>query len=151
MKIIDIKNYAKNQDYKKVYNADYWNSFLGDDEFCMEFLKSTFSFKRRQHYLLLINNRDSIEGIVVYEKIPYLRIYKILLLAKRPQSKIKGIGKKFFDFLQRRLRKSILILIDDCGIPDYYPKLGFSIIRDNRLLKKLLGTTTKTCYYKLIA
>ena len=151
MKIIDIKTYAKNQDYQKIYNADYWNRFLGDDEFYMEFLKSTFSFNRRQHYLLLINSKDSIEGIIVYEKIPYLRIYKILLVAKRPQSKIKGIGKKFFDLLEKRLHKSIFILIDDSGIPDYYRKLGFLIIPDNQRIKKLLGPTTKTCYYKIIA
>lgn len=148
---MDIKKYAKNQNYKKNYNADYWNRFLGDDEFCMDFLKSTFSFMTRQHYLLFINSRDSIEGIVVYEKIPYLRIYKILLLAKRPQSKIKGIGKKFIDFLEKRLRKSILILIDDSDIPDYYRKLGFLIIPDNQRIKKFLGPTTKTCYYKIIA
>ena len=52
-------------------------------------------------------------------------MYKIILIAKREKSDIKGVGKKFVRFLQRRISRSILILVDDSGIPDYYTELGF--------------------------
>tara|TARA_B100000902_G_scaffold399984_1_gene474242 strand:- start:3918 stop:4361 length:444 start_codon:yes stop_codon:yes gene_type:complete len=147
MQIINIKKYHKN--YKNIYNHEYWNRFIGDEEFCQDFLKQTFSFER-QHYFLLLdeNNKNQIEGILVYEKIPGKSIYKIILIAKREKSDIKGVGKKFIRFLQRRISRSILILVDDSGIPDYYTELGFFIC--NNRLKNYLEPTSKTCYYKII-
>ena len=147
MKIVNLKKYCN--DYKNIYNYKYWNLFIGDGEFCTEFLERTFSFERQQYFLLLDeDNKNQIEGILVYEKIPKKSIYKIILIAKRENSDIKGVGKKFVRFLQRRISRSILILIDDSDITDYYTGLGF--FRCNNLLKKYLEPTSKTCYYKII-
>ena len=147
MKIVNLKKY--DSDYKNIYSYKYWNLFIGAGEFCQEFLKKTFSFERQQYFLLLDeDNNNQIEGILVYEKIPQKSIYKIILIAKRENSDIKGVGKKFVRFLQRRISRSILILVDDSGIPDYYTKLGFFIC--NNRLKKYLEATSKTCYYKII-
>ena len=147
MKIVNLKKYHK--DYKNIYNYKYWNNFIGDGEFHENFLKQTFSFERQQYFLLLDeDNKNQIEGILVYEKIPQKSIYKIILIAKREKSDIKGVGKKFVRFLQRRISRSILILVDDSGIPDYYTELGFFIC--NNRLKDNLEPTSKTCYYKII-
>lgn len=147
MKIVNLKKYCN--DYKNIYSYKFWNLFIGDGEFCTEFLERAFSFER-QHYFLLLDedNKNQIEGILVYEKIYGKSIYKIILIAKREKSHIKGVGKKFVRFLQRRISKSILILIDDSGIPDYYTELGFFIC--NNRLKNYLEATSKTCYYKII-
>ena len=147
MKIVNLKKY--DNDYKNIYSYKFWNLFIGDGEFCQEFLKKTFSFERQQYFLLLDeDNKNQIEGILVYEKIPQKSIYKIILIAKRENSDIKGVGKKFVRFLQRRISRSILILVDDSGIPDYYSKLGFFIC--NNRLKNYLEPTSKTCYYKIV-
>lgn len=147
MKIVNLKKYCN--DYKNIYSYQFWNLFIGDGEFCQEFLKKTFSFERQQYFLLLDqDNNNQIEGILVYEKIYGKSIYKIILIAKRENSDIKGVGKKFVRFLQRRISRSILILIDDSGIQDYYTGLGF--FRCNNRLKKYLEPTSKTCYYKII-
>ena len=37
----------------KIYSYKFWNLFIGDGEFCQEFLKKTFSFERQQYFLLL--------------------------------------------------------------------------------------------------
>jgi len=42
MKIVNLKKYDK--DYKNIYNYKYWNLFIGDGEFCEEFLKRAFFF-----------------------------------------------------------------------------------------------------------
>lgn len=146
MKIINIKKYCKN--YKAIYNADFWNKFIGDKEFCIEFLNKTFSYKRQQYFLLIDEMYNNIEAILVYEKIPKKSIYKIILLAKHKNCIIKGVGKKFIRFLKQNIPRSILILIDDSGIPNYYEKLGFTLC--NNLIKKLLEPTNKNCYYKVI-
>lgn len=147
MKIVNLKKY--DEDYKNIYNYKYWNLFIGDGEFCQDFLKRAFSFERQQYFLLLDeDNKNQIEGILVYEKIPKKSIYKIILIAKRENSDIKGVGKKFVRFLQRRISRSVLILVDDSGIPDYYT--GFGFLTCNNMLKNYLEPTSKTCYYKIL-
>ena len=42
MKIVNLKKY--DNDYKNIYSYKFWNLFIGDEEFCQDFFKKTFSF-----------------------------------------------------------------------------------------------------------
>lgn len=125
MEIQTIDEYFKDS----VPNTNYWEDFIGPGKFDFEYLREQFDpshpkFNKKNQYLLILVNQQLI-GVTIYRKIKNIPFYKINLLAKKEHCRYTGIGRFVFNYLETKLQKGCLILIDDSGIPNYYSKLGF--------------------------
>jgi len=103
---------------------EFWDNWIGTGIFDKKYLTDIFRSKITKNYLV-VNNE--ITGILIYKK--KFGIYIIDLLSKNYNSKCKGIGKMFINFLKQKIKGKI-ILSDDSGIPNYYINLGFSKTRN---------------------
>ena len=122
--------------------SDYWNNWIGPEQFDNEYLEPIFNYKIKK--LFLVSDNYNIEGILIYKKI--FRIYVIKLLSKKSKSIIKGVGKMFINYFKKNFRGKI-ILSDDSNIPNYYSNLGFK--KTNKYFYKWLLNDYNDDVYEL--
>ena len=120
----------KATDYYNNLGFEFWDTWIGKEEFESNFLKKQLKFKK----LVAIEN-GNLEGVFIYKKMRFMKIYKILLMAKKYNSNKKKIEKLFLNYFIKKY-KGKLLLSDDSQIPNYYTKLGLK--KTNNWLYKFL-------------
>ena len=136
------------------YGMDFWDTWIGPGEIDCTYLSRQMLCSQNTK-LLLLGDDNSLEGICIFSKVPCFHIYKIHLIAKKGESRVKGVGKAFVSYLQKeygdkdKSNKATLLLSDDSRIVDYYKKLGFTQTR-NICYKWLLADWFYPIYYKKV-
>ena len=112
------------------YSMHFWDEWIGPGEIDCTYLTRQM-LSRDTNKLLLLDDKDNLEGLCIFSKVPCFHIYRVHLIAKKHDSPIDGVGKMFIDYLQKiygdekTSYKSTLLLSDDSQIPNYYENLGF--------------------------
>ena len=118
------------QEPYKSYSMHFWDEWIGPGEIDCTYLTRQM-LSRDTNKLLLLDDKDNLEGLCIFSKVPCFHIYRVHLIAKKHDSQINGVGKMFIDYLQKiygdekTSYKSTLLLSDDSQIPNYYENLGF--------------------------
>lgn len=148
MKIILI------QEPYSTYSMTFWDEWMGSGEIDCTYLSRQMLTKDTDK-LLLLDDKENLEGLCIFSKVPCLHIYRIHLIVKKKDSTVRGVGKMFIAHLQKLYGdektsyKSTLLLSDDSHILHYYEKLGF--IKTNYVYYKwLLDDWFYPLYYRYI-
>jgi hypothetical protein len=149
-----IKNNKNNKNKSILNNPYYWNNWIGNEIFDMDYLKTIFSNCIENEMIFLTTNLskniNSIIGICVLKKLKYKNYYELKLISKKYKSLHKHIGKKFTNYLKQHYINKKFILIDDSEINNYYKNLGYKKV--NNIIKlsiyqQLLNTKKNKIYY----
>lgn len=127
-------------------SIDFWDQWIGEDEIDYRYLSKHINNNHKT--LILIDSKNTIEGVLIYDQVWCSNIYRIYLIAKRNNSTLKGVGKEFIQYFGDHFHGRI-ILSDDSEIPNYYEKLGFSK-DESYYYKYLLNDWDFPLYTKII-
>ena len=99
---------------------------------------------------MCVNEYNYIEGIAMYCNYQDL-FFNLILLAKKYNSKIRWLGKRILNELNKILLNNsdeirFIVLTDVCDIPNYYSRLGFNLT-ENDYLKKILDNFEDDLYF----
>ena len=149
---LTLEKFCENDEKKIKHvrnNIKFWDKWLGKDQFDYDFLEETFG-DYNNNILLCVNESNYIEGVAIYCKYQDL-FFNLILLAKKYNSKIRWLGKRILNELNKILLNNseeirFIVLTDVCDIPNYYSRLGFNLT-ENDYLKKILDNFEDDLYF----
>ena len=160
MYFIKIDNFINNDQKKRkiLYNSYFWDKWIGEQDFDIDFLNKIFCNYNNYNIVFMCKNLskniNSIIGIMVYKKLYTTNnknCYELSLIAKQKNSIYKKIGEKYIEYLKNHFKNCNFVLIDDSEILNYYSKLGFTKLKNLKLVKyKNILNTYKNEIYELI-